>query len=79
MGEEEIEIVSPANPMIPVTRSFIHARFDRERFALNKSLSSVFRGQFSEINLWLRQAGQKLFRAQCRLCKIIGEIAEGLA
>jgi type I restriction enzyme M protein len=45
----------------------------------NESFNSVFRGLFSEINLGSDKLGKIYAERNARLCKIIGEIANGLA
>lgn len=45
----------------------------------NESFNSVFRGLFSEINLQSDKLGKTLKERNDLLCKIIGEIAKGLA
>jgi len=45
----------------------------------NESFASTFRGLFSEINLASDKLGKTYPERNARLCKIIGEIAKGLA
>jgi type I restriction enzyme M protein len=45
----------------------------------NESFDSTFRGLFSEINLGSDKLGKTYSERNARLCKIIGEIAKGLA
>ena len=45
----------------------------------NESFNSVFRGLFSEINLGSDKLGKIYAERNARLCKIVGEIANGLA
>jgi type I restriction enzyme M protein len=45
----------------------------------NESFASTFRGLFSEINLGSDKLGKTYSQRNTRLCKIIGEIAKGLA
>ncbi len=45
----------------------------------NESFDSTFRGLFSEINLGSDKLGKTYPERNARLCKIIGEIAKGLA
>jgi type I restriction enzyme M protein len=45
----------------------------------NESFDSAFRGLFSEINLGSDKLGKNYSERNARLCKIIGEIAKGLA
>ena len=45
----------------------------------NESFDSTFRGLFSEINLGSDKLGRTYSERNARLCKIIGEIARGLA
>ncbi len=45
----------------------------------NESFDSTFRGLFSEINLGSDKLGKTYVERNARLCKIIGEIAKGLA
>ncbi len=45
----------------------------------NESFASTFRGLFSEINLASDKLGKTYAERNARLCKIIGEIAKGLA
>lgn len=48
-------------------------------FIENESFASTFRGLFSEINLASDKLGKNYTERNDRLCKIIGEIAKGLA
>jgi type I restriction enzyme M protein len=45
----------------------------------NESFDSTFRGLFSEINLGSDKLGKTYSERNARLCKIVGEIAKGLA
>lgn len=45
----------------------------------NQSFASTFKGLFSEINLASEKLGKVYIERNARLCKIIGEIAKGLA
>jgi len=45
----------------------------------NESFDSTFRGLFSELNLGSDKLGKTYSERNARLCKIIGEIAKGLA
>jgi len=45
----------------------------------NQSFASTFKGLFSEINLASEKLGRNYPERNARLCKIIGEIAKGLA
>ncbi len=45
----------------------------------NQSFASTFKGLFSEINLGSDKLGKTYTERNARLCKIIGEIAKGLA
>lgn len=45
----------------------------------NQSFASTFKGLFSEINLASEKLGKNYTERNARLCKIIGEIAKGLA
>ena len=45
----------------------------------NESFNSVFRGLFSEINLGSDKLGKIYAERNARLCRIVGEIANGLA
>ena len=49
------------------------------KYIENESFNSVFRGLFSEINLQSDKLGKTLKERNDLLCKIIGEIAKGLA
>ncbi len=48
-------------------------------FIENQSFASTFKGLFSEINLASDKLGKAYAERNARLCKIIGEIAKGLA
>ena len=49
------------------------------KYIENESFDSSFRGLFSEINLSSDKLGKTYAERNARLCKIIGEIAKGLA
>ena len=49
------------------------------KYIENESFDSTFRGLFSEINLDSDKLGKNYTERNARLCKIIGEIAKGLA
>jgi type I restriction enzyme M protein len=49
------------------------------KYIENESFDSTFRGLFSEINLDSDKLGKNNTERNARLCKIIGEIAKGLA
>ena len=49
------------------------------KYIENESFDSTFKGLFSEINLGSEKLGKKNSERNARLCKIVGEIAKGLA
>lgn len=59
--------------------SLLNTLQDGFKYIENESFESTFRGLFSEINLYSEKLGKTMAERNSRLCKIIAEIAKGLA